>query len=228
MTAHVTAHPEPAAILRQIPYFETLAPEEVEELASAAHLRLYRASEVIFSQGQPAAGLWCVAAGRVKAVRFSPQGRELIIKFFEPYETFGEVGALEGGENPSNAIAAVDSRILLVPRQALAPLLRRHPEVDTRIMRAMAQKLRYAMSRFEQATLFDVRTRLAAFLLAQRLSGQTVCRLSQEEVASMLGTVRQVVGRALAELQSAGAIRVRRGAIEILRPEVLQDAVQLL
>lgn len=214
------------AFLRTIPYFETLAPEEVEALASRAQVRSVAQGGIVFSQGQPAAGLWCVVSGRVKAVRYSPTGRELTIKFFEPGETFGEVGALEGGENPSTAIAVTDSRVLLIPREVLAPLLRQHPEVDTRIMAAMAQKLRFAMNRFEQATLYDVKTRVAAFLLAQWRAGRPVCRLSQEELASMLGTVRQVLGRALGELQEAGAVRLRRGAVEVVRPELLEDAAQ--
>lgn len=215
-------------LIRRIPYFETLPADEMGALAARSVLHSYSQDSTIFAQGQPAAGLYCVVRGRVKAVRFSPQGRELIIRFFVPFETFGEVGALEGGENPSTAIAAEDSEILLIPREALAPVLRRHPEVDTRIMTAMAQKLRFAMNRFEQVTLYDVKSRVAAFLLAQWQSGNATCRLSQDELASMLGTVRQVVGRALAELQASGAIKVRRGAIQVLRPSVLQGAAQLL
>lgn len=215
-------------VIRHIAYFEALPPEEVAALARASVRRRYRPGSAIFAQGEPAAGLYCVVSGRVKAVRYSPHGRELIIRFFVPFETFDEVGALEGGQNPSSAIAAEESEILLIPTAVLAPLLRRYPQVDTRIMTAMAQKLRFAMNRFEQVTLYDVKGRVATFLLAQWRSGSRTCRLSQDELASMLGTVRQVAGRALAELQAAGAIKVRRGAIQILRPQILEAVAQLM
>lgn len=215
------------AVLAQIPYFEPVPAAERRQLAAAAVWRRHEPGHVVFRQGEPAEGLHCVVRGRIKAVRYSPAGRELIIRFFSPFETFGEVGALEGGQNPSWAIAAEPSKTLLLPTASLSPVLRRYPEVAARLMHAMAHKLRYAMNRFAEVSLYDVKSRVAAFLLAQRESGQAVCRLTQDELAAMLGTVRQVLGRALSDLQEAGAIRLRRGAIEVVDPEALRDLAQL-
>lgn len=209
------------AILHSVPYFSDLSAEQLEQVAQITQITTYAKGEVIFHQGEPAAGLYGVISGRVKAVRYSAEGKEYIVRFFVPTETFNEVGALDGGVNPATAIAAEESSVFLLPTAQLRPLLEGNSAMDTRIMAAMAQKLRFAMRQVEQLSMLDVKERLARFLGDQWRSGHQECRMSQEEMAAMLGTVRQVLGRALAELQAQGAVDVGRGRIRILKPDLL-------
>jgi CRP/FNR family transcriptional regulator len=209
------------ATLQSLSYFRDLDLEQLEQVAAQLRVTAYSKGEIIFAQGERAKGLYCLIDGKVKAVRYSPEGKEHIIRFFLPIDTFNEVGALDGGVNPATAIAAENSRIMLLPTRTLRPLLEKSPAVDTRIMTNMAHKLRFAMKQVEQLSMLDVKERLMRFLLDQWKTGHQECCLSQEELAAMLGTVRQVLGRALADLANQGAIEVGRGRIRVLHPELL-------
>ena len=214
-------------ILKRIPYFETLPEQVAERLAS--HVRVIEAKkgEFIFHAGDPPEGLYYLTSGRAKAVRYSADGRELTIKEFLPGETFNEVGALNAARNPSSCLALEnETRILLVPAQPLIEVLKEFPEVDYKIMKAMAVKLQYAMNKMDRLALMDVKSRLAAHLL-EEAGDSGVLRVSEEDLATRLGTVRQVVGRALGELQKQGAVRVERGRIEILSREQLEELIEL-
>jgi len=216
-----------ADMIRKIPYFTALPPDEVERLAASARLIAAANGEVLFREGEPAQGLYWLRSGRVKVVRYSPEGRQLIVREFRPGETFNEVGALDASENAATAVAGEEgTEALLIPGERIRGLAQRYPELDAAMMQAMACKLRFAMSRMNQLALLDVKARLAACLLERADEEGRVSGVTQEELAAELGTVRQVLGRTLAELQRAGIVEVKRGSIRILDREALASCEQ--
>lgn len=214
-------------ILGQIEYFAQLPEAELHALADNARRLQYDAGDALFHEGDPAPGLFYLCRGGVKAVRYSSEGRQLIIREFGPGETFNEVGALDGSPNAATVVATKrETEVLLIPGEDVRGLVTRYPDLGAKIMEAMANKLRFAMGKVNRLALMDVKARLAAHLVDTADQNGELRGVSQEELAAQLGTVRQVVGRILNELQKAGTLQVQRGIIRIIDHHALDDLLE--
>ncbi|HET7559121.1 MAG TPA: Crp/Fnr family transcriptional regulator [Limnochordia bacterium] len=220
MTAEVEAI---TRVLGTMSYFKEVPRDDLLALASACRRINLATGETLYVEGEACSGLYCLIAGRIRAVRYSPGGRQLVLRAFAPGETFNEVGVLEGGTNPATATAAEASEVLIIPTPALRRLLEQHPHVDLRILRGLAAKLHYLVAKLSQHAFLDVRGRLIAHLLEQADAAGVIGPVSQETLAAQLGTVRQVVGRALSELQRAGAIQINREHVTIVDSALLRE-----
>lgn len=213
-------------IINDINYFNELPEYEIKVLAEGARIIRADAEETLFVEGDPAAGLYYVVRGRIKIVRYSPEGRQLIVREFFPGETFNEVGALDATTNPASAVTdRKETEVALIPGELIRKLADRYPGLSTKMMNEMAKKLRFAMARVNNLALMDVKARLALKLLESMDESGLLLGLSHEELAAQLGTVRQVLGRALGELREAGIVEVRRGSIKVIDRDALEVIV---
>ncbi|MCI0520260.1 MAG: Crp/Fnr family transcriptional regulator [Chloroflexi bacterium] len=216
------------AILRGNSYFSGVKDPVLEELARGTHLRRYGRGEGLFWEGDPCAGLFIIHKGSVKLFKTSPQGRELIIKVFEEGATFNEVPVFDFGKNPVNAAALEESDLWLVEAEIIRGAMVKNPEMCQAVISNLAQNLRMLVALVEELSFYQVTNRLARLisqLPEEQLVGEGGQRLTQDQLAARLGTVREVVARSLRELERSGAIRVNRRQIEIMDAEALRDWV---
>jgi CRP/FNR family transcriptional regulator len=204
--------------LRDLSFFKGLNQETLTELARGAVWREYTAGEVIFIEGDASPGLHYLAFGWLKVVKASPEGREQVLRFLGPGETFNEIGAFANRPNPATAIALEPAGIWLLQRQAITRLLREQPEVSQRVIENMANRVIDLVNLVTDLSLRSVTGRLARLLLDES-SDDVLHRPrwhTQAELASRLGTVPDVVQRALRSMETEGAIQVDRHEIRIL------------
>ena len=177
-------------------------------------------------EGEPVAGLYLVAEGIVKISRYSSEGREHILHLIHAGDTFNDVAAMDGGPNPATATAYTDATVYLIPRPDLRAIVDRHPDLAWALIENMARRARHLVNMVEDLSLRSVKGRLARLLLEQaetNQSGAVPRLLTQEEMASRLGTVREMVGRALRSLAAEGIIEFDRHRIVVLDAERLAD-----
>ena len=105
--------------LHALVYFETLSPDQLTWLSAQMVRRQFEAGEMIFLEGESAAGLWLIEAGRVKIYKLNPEGEEHILHFLGAGNTFNDIAALDGGLNPANAAALTAVSVWLMPSAAL-------------------------------------------------------------------------------------------------------------
>jgi CRP-like cAMP-binding protein len=148
---------------------------------------------------------------------------------FGPGRTFSEVPVFDDGPLPADAVAVTESTIALIAQRDLLDLLRRHPDVAIDVIRLFASRLRAYKEVIEDLSFRDVVGRVAR-LLSERASGKTrliedapslTLSYTQDEIAAMVGSVREVVQRALKALENAGLIEMARGRIGIIDVEAL-------
>jgi CRP/FNR family cyclic AMP-dependent transcriptional regulator len=213
------------SLLQAVPYFRDLDEETLHEVAQEVVVRRHRANEIIFLEADPDAGLHLVAEGLCKVYRLSAEGREQVLATLQPGDSCNEVPVVDGGPNPANFAAIEDSVVWVISGKALARLRRRHPILNDIIIKNLARRCRQLVQRVYNLSFLSVTGRLAAFLLQQSAEdGKLSRRWTQDEIAAHLGTVREMVGRALRELQEAGLITVdRHHRIEILDHEGLKE-----
>lgn len=210
--------------LRQVPYLNGLSDQVLTDIAQSAIGRRYNSGEIIFLENEPSTGLYYLQSGWVKVIRSSIEGREQILRFFAPGETFNELGILADQPNPATAVALEPCEVWLVPHQTLNQLLRDHPEFAQRLIQNLADRITYLVGMVANLSLKPVISRLAHLLLDEA-QGDIVSRpqwYTQSQLASRLGTVPDVVQRALSSLVADGVIELQRHQIRILDRAALE------
>lgn len=177
-----------------------------------AHIRRYQAGATIFSEGETSAGLHIVTDGLVRIYRISPEGRPHTLNLLRPVASFNEVAAVDGACNPYNATAVTTAQVAVISHPLMVMLLSQEPTLLAATVQALAHVNREYIERLEDMTFRSIPSRLAKLFLHESTSyagqiAEAPSRLSQEEIAAILGTTREVVGRALRGLLNAGLLR---------------------
>ncbi len=217
------AMPIDKSALRQIPLFAALAEDDLAHVAARMVERRYKRGDIILLQGEPGGALHYVRSGLVKVFKTSPEGKEQVLRLVGPGQTFNDVPALDGGPNPASAAAMAPSVVYALGRAELRRLILERPGVAEGAVHSMAEALRHLVALVEDLSFRHVTARAAKILLDQAAQGgQSPHRLTQQEMAAMAGTAREMVGRALKELEAAGAITMRQGHAVVLDAERLR------
>jgi CRP/FNR family transcriptional regulator len=196
------------------PFFTDLAAEDLEVLGSAMFQRSYPAGQIVLLEGAPSSVLYVVQAGRLKLFKTSARGREQVLRLLRPGDMFNEVAVFDEGPNPASAQAIEDCTLYLLRRRDLLRFVAQRPGIALAITRTFARRLREAMTLVEDLSFRDVTSRLAKILLEGH-DGTSTPRLTQELLAAMAGSRREVVGRALKALSQEGAVKLERGRIHV-------------
>jgi len=209
--------------------FQNLPKSTVAELAAHSVERKMRQGQILFTANEPATGLYIVLSGSVRAFRENVEGREQTIHVERAGGILAEVPVFDGGPYPSTAVADEDSEVLFLATEDVRRFMLAHPEAALTALANMAKKLRIVASLAEQLALKDVSQRLATLLLAEaRLASPKLQNgvsfslpLSHTQLASRLGSVREVVARALHKLAQNGVIETRGHRIVVLNIKAL-------
>ena len=224
----MSAKQNPAELARQLQtltFFVGLSESTLKELVQTAVWRSYEAGEIIFLEGEQASGLYFLQSGWVKVVKSSLAGREQVLRFMEPGDTFNEIVVFANLANPATAIALETAETWILPRQALSHTLRQNPDFAQHAIAKMAERVLHLVNLVADLSLRPVTGRLAR-LISDGAVDDVLARprwYTQTELAARLGTVPDVVQRALRQLEHDGLIQVERHQIRILDAAALAD-----
>jgi CRP/FNR family transcriptional regulator len=211
---------------KHIPFFENLAPGALYRLEEACRHHSYQAGATIFNEGETCAGFYIVVEGLVRIFRMNAEGRLHTLSLLRPLSTFNEVAAVDGGPNPFNAVAVTNAGVLVIPHQRLMTLLATEPALLRNYVHALAHLNREYIERLEDMTFRSIPSRLAKLFLHETTYAdqiaETPTQLTQEEIAAILGTTREVVGRALRGLLNAGLLKKRGRHVYVVDREGLE------
>jgi len=216
-------------LLRGIPYFAGLGEADLE----AVGLRMFEQSvergDMILMEEDPSEALYFVVSGAVKVFKTSIEGKEQILCLLRAGESFNDVPILDGGPNLASAIAITPVVLYGMTRTDIEELLRENPRIAMNVIRVLSKKVRHFVSMVEDLSFRDVTSRVAKLLLDYATDhggpeeGTKRPRLTQQEMAAMVGTAREVVGRSLKVLEEEGAIRMDRHRIVVTNRKALQQ-----
>jgi CRP/FNR family transcriptional regulator len=218
--------------LAAIPYFAELDPAVLEAIAARCRPKLLSAGQTVFMEGEPCVDLRILESGRVKFYRVNAEGREQVLKVFAAAgDTFCIASAFTTGRHIVSAKAATETRLQLLDMETVHRLVREHPSMGLKLMATAGEHLTHLVDLAEDLALKTATARLAKHLfeaaVAQRAAAGGEIRLSrerfpEEELASIVGTVRVHISRSLASLARAGAIEIDREFIRIRDLAMLQ------
>ncbi|MGA8868924.1 MAG: Crp/Fnr family transcriptional regulator [Candidatus Sulfotelmatobacter sp.] len=202
--------------LAKVPIFSGLTESELTFLTQRAVPRRYAAGELVFGEGEPCAGLYVVESGHVRIFKSSANGREQVLSVDGPGSSIAELPVFDGGSYPASVAAIDDATLLFVSKQDFQALCLTHPQVALKVLRVVGARLRRLVGIIEELSFTTVRRRLASFLLRlaqkegrRKAEGiEVTLPVSNQELASQIGTVRELVSRNLSRLQAEGVVKI--------------------
>lgn len=205
-----------AAIFKQTELFQDLDDEVLRVLAAHAVEKRLERNEILFIAGESAAGLFVIAEGAVRAFRTGADGREQIIHVERAVTTIAELPVFDKGNYPSTVAAEEPTITFFLDKNEVRNLSLKHPQIALSAAALLAKRLRRCAELVEILSLREVGQRLARLLLEQskimgKQTAEGICfkqKLTHNQLAARVGTVREVVTRAFLRLQSQGLIIV--------------------
>lgn len=211
-------------LLRRTALFAGLSDDALARVASAAVRRTFAPGETVIIEGDPCQAAYVVGEGQVRVYRMSAGGRQQVLAQLGPGQAFNTVPPFQPqGVNHASVEALTPLVLYAIPVDDLRRLVRECPELALAILQDFADRLDHLTDLVEDLGLRTVRGRLARFLLEHAEAGAVTRRWTQEEIAGHLGTVRDMVGRALRAFVDAGLIAMERQRIVLLDRPGLED-----
>jgi len=213
--------------LRCIPLLAGLSDEALARVARVAVRRVRAPGETILVEGERCQAAYFIASGQVRVYRLSPGGREQVLTQLGPGQTFNTVPPFQPQSvNHATVQALGEVTLYAISCDDFRRVVGECPELALAILQDFANRLDHLTNLVEDLSLRTVRGRLARFLLEQAEAGQVAHRWTQDEIASHLGTVRDMVGRTLRAFAAAGLVRMDRQRIVLLDREGLEAEAQ--
>lgn len=223
--------PIPVEAIEKIPYFVRSGPADLARLQALMFEETYDKHQVLFIEGEPCQAMYIVKSGQVRIYKASPDGKEQVLKIMGPGETFNEVPVFDDGPNPATVEALEPTAVYGIRKEAMRRLVVERPGIALSLLNAFAKRLRHLTRVVEDLSFRTVTMRLAKILV--EYSDEPVPgsrnpiplrqRLTQQQLAAMAGTAREVVGRAIKALEAKGAIRLDRHRIVIIDRNRLKE-----
>lgn len=223
-------------LVRAVPLLARLSEADRRALASRGRVRSYRAGTVIFGEGDPGDSLHMVIEGSVRISVISSGGEEVIVARLGPGECVGDLALLDGHPRSASAVAVEATRTLVVTRAAFLRWLSERPKAALALLETLSLRVRRTDEALADLTFLDLPRRLAKRLLdlaavqseAPAKGGDprgVRLRITQAELASMLGVSRESVNKRLNLLAREGVIKLGRGSVTILDAGSLRTLV---
>ncbi len=213
--------------LKSILYFSDLGLSELESIRGLVFEKTADRAEMILLEGESAANLYFVASGVVKVFKTSAEGKEQILNIVRPGESFNDVSIFDDGPNPASAQAMGPVLLYAIKKNDMEAILEDHPQVALKVIKILASRVRHLVSLIEDLSFKRVIGRVAKILFEH--IGDEMGRgprLTQQEMAAMAGTAREVVGRSLKALEEEGAIELDHHRIIITDKEALREIME--
>lgn len=204
----------PISVLDRSPVLAALGAQALASLAKTMRPVDLEPGQMLFVQGEPGDSVFVVESGRLRLFRTSPGGRERTLAYVQAGDIVGEMAALGKLPRSASAQAAEPSRVWRLDGRALAQAVASDGRAALKLVELLARRLAEADQQLEEASgtvaeqLLSLLRRLAAE------SGDGRLRITQQQLAEMLGVTRESVNRGLARLESMGIVRrCSRGSV---------------
>jgi CRP/FNR family transcriptional regulator, cyclic AMP receptor protein len=210
--------------LKAVPFFTQLSDHELDLVRSVASEKAYPKNAVVLTEGEAGDSLFMILSGKVKVFIGDEEGREIILKILGPGSFFGEMSMIDKQPRSASVTTLEMSTFLVLQHAAFEKCVEQAPSIGNMVMQVLAQRVREADRKIGTLALMDVYGRVASTLLelAVFTNGKLVVgeKLSQQDLANMVGASREMVNRILKDLSDRGFISIESKAITIINREL--------
>lgn len=228
---HEGINPAEMKRLSQNYLFEDLPLKRLSEaLKNCQCLRLPEKKEV-FRRGESGKEMFIVLSGGVKVSTLSADGKEIIFDLMSEGDLFGELSLLDGNSRTATVTTLVPSVLVILEHGFFMSFMENNPIIAIRLLHVLAHRLRAVDKFLEEVFFFDSETRLAKRVLALKdiygkANGNPVqiqLKVSQQNIASLVGITRERVNKHLKKWERAGIVSMQQGQLTIQNLPLLQE-----
>jgi CRP-like cAMP-binding protein len=221
----------PSEVLKGLELLRDLPPEVASRLAGQMVERSFARREVVFNKGEPGQPLCFLVEGRLQAVDFTLDGREVGLYFVEPGSYFGEMSVLDGQPRPDFVIALARSRVAFLPGEEARNLIIKSPGIAHKVLVHLSQRLRSVSAQRTLLGMPNPAQRVCAQLVQLTVKGVsgrvTIAHApTHQEIAIMVNTSRETVTRVFQVLQTRGVVARDGGSLKVGDPAYLNDVAE--
>ncbi len=221
-------------IIGRLPFFKHLPPEAIQDINQRFHDRSYAAGQAVYFEGEAAEHLYLVAMGRVKLVRDTSAGHQVLLDILHGGEYFGNLKATGAPLYNETAITYADCCILQISSDDFEAILKRYPDVTLKLLGAVGKRLEESRQQLAQMSTYPVEQRIAAALLhlagkvgeARERSVLIQLPLSRQDLAAMTGTTTETVSRVMSRLAKDGLVRSGRKWVAVADLKGLEELIK--
>lgn len=201
--------------------FGKLPQADLDALLLHARAEHYPAGRLIFAKGSPGRSMMAILQGSVRISTPSPAGPDILLTMLSAGEVFGEIALLDGADRTADAFAITDCELLVLDHRDFVPFLERRADLCLLFLRLLCQRLRHTDQQLQEAMFgrLDGRIAMALVRLAQSAppagAKRAALRITQQELAGMVGAARESVNKQLHVWQKEGVLRLGKRLIEI-------------
>lgn len=221
-------------IIGRLPFFRHLPAEAILNINRLFEDRDVTAGQAIYFEGDAAERLYIVTTGKVKLLRNTSLGREVLLDILQTGEYFGNITSLNKKEYTETATAQTDGCILQISAKNFETILVRHPDVTLKVLDAVSKRLEESQELIKQLSSFSIDERIASALI--RLAGKLGERkprgvliqlpFSRQDLAAMTGTTVETVSRVMSHFSAQGLITTGRKWVSINDLGALEEMVK--
>jgi len=218
-------------ILMALPVFAGLSERDWEKVTDLFTERQYQKDDYIFLEGEAPEALYAIKTGKVKVLRHSTDGKDVVLRVASPGQLLGTVGVFDGGGYPGTAQAVEDCSLLVIARNDCLTLVTRFPVFALSVIADMGVRLRSSAEQIHSLAVERVEQRIARILLKLGTSagsdlpeGRVIeMPLTRQDVADMTGTTVETAIRVMSKFRRNNLIRTRRGKVVLVDLDALQE-----
>jgi CRP/FNR family transcriptional regulator, cyclic AMP receptor protein len=210
--------------LKAVPFFTQLSDRELDVVRAVSSEKTYPKNAVVLTEGEMGDSLYMIQSGKVKVFIGDEDGREIILKILGPGDFFGEMSMIDKQPRSASVTTIEASTFLVLSHAAFERCVEQAPRIANMVMRVLAQRVREADRKIGTLALMDVYGRVASTLLELSVysNGKLMVaeKLSQQDLANMVGASREMVNRILKDLSDRGFISIESKSITIINREL--------
>lgn len=209
-------------ILKYVPIFSELHDEILSKIEEAGIIRNYKKDTIILNEFYEGTGLYIIIDGSVKVTENDIEGREIILQLLSQHDYFGEMSLIDGKKPSANVVAMDDCTMFFLSREEFMKLMQAYPEITVALLEELTRRLRFAGIRIKSLSVLNSEGKIASAILQIAENSGRIKQGSvevvlpyQHDIASMAGTSRETVSRAIHSLEKKGLIEFDGSKVRI-------------
>lgn len=217
-------------VLGNIQLFSALSGEELHELIGKIDIRHFTKGNIILGEEDTSQYMYVILGGKVKVVRITTDGKEVLLALHRAGEFFGELSLIDNQTSPAMVLAAEKSVVAIISRKDFYSLISTQGKVLDTLLRSLCSRLRDSWARIQLLSFNNASQRIRSLLvqLANEYGRKTQdgtlldIRLTHQDIADMTGVARETATRVIDKLHRDGAIKVIRSKFILLDQDLLE------
>lgn len=222
-------------ILQALPFFAGLSERDWEKVIDLFSERQYKKDDYIFLEGEAPEALYVIRTGKVKVLRHSTDGKDVVLRVCGPGNLLGTVAVFDGGGYPGTAQVIEDCSVLAISRNDCLTLVNRYPVFALAVIADLGTRLRSSAEQIRSLAVERVEQRIARVLLKLAESagsdspeGRVIeMPLTRQDVADMTGTTVETAIRVMSKFRRQELIKTRRGRVVLVDIPTLQEIAEM-